>query len=72
MTVEEHYVVGGIGSLVSEIVAEKGLRCRVVRCGVNAAPDGITGRQAYLRDAHGLSRERLAETARSLLEADNS
>ena len=34
LTIEAHYVVGGIGSLVSEVIAEGGLSCRVVRCGV--------------------------------------
>ena len=31
LTVENHYLVGGIGSLVSEVVAEYGIDCRVVR-----------------------------------------
>src|SRR5262249_58513430 len=31
LTVEAHSVVGGLGSLVSEVVAERGLHCRVVR-----------------------------------------
>ena len=34
LTIESHYLVGGVGSLVSEVVAEAGLGCRVVRCGV--------------------------------------
>ncbi|MGA9994209.1 MAG: transketolase C-terminal domain-containing protein, partial [Pyrinomonadaceae bacterium] len=32
LTVEAHYLTGGVGSLVSEVVAERGLNCRVVRC----------------------------------------
>ncbi len=69
VTVEEHYVAGGLGSLVSEIVAERGLSCRVVRCGVKENPPARTGTQEYLRNRHGLTRERLVETARRLMSA---
>ena len=63
LTVEAHYVVGGVGSLVSEVIAEQGLRCRVVRCGVKTSPDGVSGSQDYLYRAHGLSSELLTTTA---------
>ena len=56
VTVEAHSVVGGLGSLVSEIVAEHGLGCRVVRCGVRTAPDGVGGSEAFLNARHGLDR----------------
>ena len=63
ITVESHYLVGGLGSLVSEVVAERGLHCRLVRCGVRTTPKGISGSQSYLRQAHDLSSERLVEIA---------
>jgi transketolase len=63
MTVEAHYLVGGLGSLVSEIVAEHGLRCRVARCGVAAMPSGRTGSEAYLMGLHGLSSDGLVASA---------
>lgn len=62
LTVEAHYVVGGVGSLVAEVIAERGLGCRIVRCGVRTAPDGVSGSQGYLYRAHGLSSECLALT----------
>jgi transketolase len=62
LTVEAHYLVGGVGSLVSEVVAEHGLNCRVVRCGVKATPDGVSGSQSYLRHKHGLSSKMLVDT----------
>jgi transketolase len=68
MTVEAHYVVGGIGSLVAEIIAEQGLACRLVRCGVKDLPDGITGSLAYMLEKNGLSGPQLAARA---LEAMN-
>jgi transketolase len=69
LAVEAHYVNGGIGSLVSEVVAELGLSCRVVRCGVRSTPGSMTGSQSYLHHRHGLSVEALVETALSALHA---
>ena len=63
ITVEAHYRVGGIGSLVAEVIAERGLRCRLVRCGVDALPKGISGSQHYLHERYGLSAARLVEAA---------
>src|SRR5438477_1881467 len=63
LTVEAHYVSGGVGSLVSEVVAELGINCRIVRCGVKRTPDGVVGSQVYLHRVHGLSSERLVEAA---------
>jgi transketolase len=63
MTVEAHYVNGGVGSLVSEVIADFGLDCRAIRCGVNRPPDGITGSQRFLEHQHGLSSASLVEIA---------
>jgi transketolase len=62
VTVEAHYVVGGLGSLVSEIVAERGLACRVVRCGVRGTTSGVSGSEQYLHEVHGLTPRALADT----------
>lgn len=61
LTIEAHYVVGGLGSLVSEIVAEYGLNCRIVRCGVKKALAGLSGSQSYLGGEYKFSRESLVE-----------
>lgn len=63
ITVETHYVVGGVGSLVSEIIAEHGLACRVVRLGVRKNPDSVTGSVDYLLRANGLSNAAIVEAA---------
>ena len=63
LAVEAHYVAGGLGSLVAEVVAERRLACRVVRCGVRATPDGVSGSQGWLYRTHGLSRDALVDTA---------
>lgn len=61
-TAEAHYLVGGLGSLVSEIAAENGLGCRVIRCGVRSVVDGLGGSENYLNHLHGLSSKALVET----------
>lgn len=71
LTVEAHYVVGGLGSLVAEVIAERGLRCRLVRCGISAPLSGVSGSERYLCQAHGLSSDALVRTAlRALREVD--
>lgn len=63
LTVESHYLVGGVGSLVSEVIAEYGISCRVVRCGVERMPDGVSGGLDHLRHTFGLSSDALVKKA---------
>jgi len=65
---EAHYVTGGVGSLACEIVAERGLACRVIRQGVTTVPRGETGSSGYLRVRHGLDPRSVADAALSALE----
>jgi transketolase len=67
LTIEAHYVCGGLGSLVAEVIAEEALACRLLRCGVRTAPGGPTGGARYLLQQHGLTSEALAETALQVL-----
>jgi transketolase len=66
LTIEEHYRVGGLGSLVSEIVAERGLGCRVERCGVDVRPP-VSGSRDHLRRLCRISGDALVERALALL-----
>lgn len=68
LAIESHYAVGGLGSLVAEVIAERNLRCRLVRCGVHSLPDGVTGSQRYLYQRHGLSTDGLVATALATLQ----
>lgn len=67
VTLESHYAVGGVGSLVSEIVAEHGLGCRVLRRGMATMPRGTTGSPEYLYDRHQLSARHVANAALAAL-----
>lgn len=60
VTLEAHYAVGGLGSLVAETAAGRGLSCRVVRCGVTTLPTGATGDPAYLYERHHLTGRHVA------------
>jgi transketolase len=67
LTVEAHHVVGGLGSLVSEIVAGHGMGCRVYRCGVRRLGQEPGGGERYLLERSGLSAGQIATTAQKIL-----
>jgi transketolase len=56
-TVEAHYLAGGIGSLVAELIAEHGLKCRLTRIGLKQTPDNVSGDLPFLYNRYGLSPE---------------
>ncbi len=59
LTVEEHYITGGLGSIVSEIFSEEAPK-RLHRIGVRDEYSGC-GKDQELLDFHGLSAEKIAE-----------
>ncbi len=61
VTVEVHYANGGLGSLVAEVVAERGMGVRLLRQCVRTMPDHLVGSQRYMERMFGLSAEQLAE-----------
>jgi len=56
-TVEAHYLAGGIGSLIAELIAENGLNCRLTRLGLDRTPDSVSGDLAFLYNRYGISPE---------------
>jgi transketolase len=67
LTVEAHYVTGGVGSLVAEVIAEYGLNSRLLRLGIRNTPDGVTGSQAFLHQRYGISSEAIVASVTKLL-----
>ena len=63
VTVEEHYSEGALGSLVSEIAAEAGSGCKVIRCGIKTMPASVCGSESCLRDANGLGADGIFTSA---------
>ena len=62
VTVEAHYANGGLGSLVAEVIAERGLGCRLVRQAVHDLPDARVGSQSYMHGRHGLAAPAIVDT----------
>jgi transketolase len=62
LSIESHYIDGGVGSLTAEVIAEHGLRTRLTRAGIRRMPSGETGTSTFLHDVHGLSPRALSET----------
>jgi transketolase len=71
LTVEAHYVTGGLGSLVAEVIADNGLGCRLLRNGAREAPTSI-GSQEHMHRQSGLAADQLAEAALKNLGARKS
>ncbi|MBP0020917.1 MAG: 1-deoxy-D-xylulose-5-phosphate synthase [Cyanobacteria bacterium SBLK] len=67
ISIEEHYISGGLGSFVAEAIAENNLNCCLRRCGIKAKPNGISGNRDYLLALHGLSVENLVQNAKIAL-----
>ena len=61
ITVEEHTIMGGLGTAVCEVVAEHGLNTRVHRIGMNDMYSTIVGTQSYLRSAYGMDAKQIAD-----------
>jgi transketolase len=67
LTVETHYTTGGLGSWVSEVIAEENISCRLIRSGVKEVPSAVSGSQAYLHRMHKMCSDSLVETATEAL-----
>lgn len=60
-TVEEHGIIGGLGSTVAEIVSQYVTDCKVVRIGTKDSFIKIIGSQDYLRQRLGLDAEGISK-----------
>ncbi|MBI1979135.1 MAG: transketolase family protein [Elusimicrobia bacterium] len=64
VTIEDHNVIGGLGSAVSEVVASSGISTRVIRLGMKGF--GQSGSPEELYEKFGLSAGKIKEFLRSL------
>lgn len=67
MTVEDHNVIGGIGSAVAEVIAESGKGVRFKRIGLNDFSNGY-GSYVEVKEANGIGIERICSEVRSFME----
>lgn len=56
VTLEEHNIVGGLGSAVAEVIAESGKGIKFTRIGIKDEYYHTVGSQTFLRDKFGLSK----------------
>ena len=69
VTVEEHSMIGGLGSAVAEVLAELGnSHVTFRRIGIKDEFCQQVGSQEYLRETHGLSVEGIVKAVQSLME----
>lgn len=71
VTIEEHNIIGGLGSAIAEVLAEEASsRARLHRLGV-ADSFGESGLADELLEKHGLTAENIARRARELVRKKN-
>lgn len=63
ITVEEHNVNGGLGSLVAEVIAENGISTTLKRLGILDGQYAAAADRAFLRDYHGIDSEAITRQA---------
>lgn len=61
VTVEEHNILGGLGTSVAEVLSEEKNDCKLVRVGINDFYSS-GGSYEYLKNIYGLSAEKIAES----------
>jgi transketolase len=66
VTVEDHSIIGGLGSAIAEVLAEQSPNTRLMRLGI-ADQYGESGPAPALYDKFGISAERIAEKIRTAL-----
>jgi transketolase len=61
-TVEEHYEIGGLGSIISDIITKTGLNCKLTKIALPNVFIKEAGTHEFLRNKYGLSPEKIAKT----------
>jgi transketolase len=68
ITVEEHSLIGGLGSVVAEVTSQMVGRKSVLKMlGINDSFPSMVGDQAYLRDIYGLSVEGIVNSIQEMV-----
>ena len=64
VTVEEHNILGGLGTSVAEVLASERNNCKLVRVGINDFYSS-GGSYEYLQNIYGLTVEKIIQTVTS-------
>lgn len=67
ITIEEHNIVGGLGSAVSEVCMDLGIKPdKFKRIGLNDVYSSVVGSQAYLRKYYGMDSDSIIKTIQDM------
>lgn len=61
VTVEEHNMIGGLGSMVADVLTDENLKVKLKKFAINDQYAQKAGSQQYLRSQYGLTAENIAE-----------
>ena len=65
ITIEEHNVIGGLGSAISDEITKNNNNCKLIKMGLNDEYTSIVGSQAYLRKYYGLSNDDIVKIVKA-------
>lgn len=71
VTVEEHNIVGGLGSAIAEVIADNKVGTRLFRIGMNDQFTQVVGSPDYLRHYYGLDCAGIVEKLHKIYEVEN-
>ena len=66
LTVEDHSIYGGLGSIVAEVIAERRLGVKFKRMGLMGFAEGY-GSHEYLKEYNGLDKKSIMRTVKKIL-----
>lgn len=69
-SLEEHSIIGGLGSAVSEVLAENSINTKFKRLGVPDRFTKVIGNQEFMRKANNLSVDQIADTILRFIKND--
>ncbi|CCN70213.1 putative transketolase, C-terminal section [Vibrio nigripulchritudo SFn118] len=69
ISVEEHNVNGGVGALVSEVMAEQGSGTRLIRLGINDGEYAIAANREDMRAHHGIDANSIYNLVKNLMDS---
>ncbi len=72
VSLEEHNVIGGLGSAISDVLTESGSRSALMKLGVPDTFPKCIGTQDYLRDLYGLSPAKIADSISRFIKKNKS
>lgn len=71
ITVEEHSLHGGLGSIISEIIADNGLNKKIRRLGISEGTFSKSGPRAEIRSHYHIDAAGIVNTVREIIKSKN-